>query len=137
MQTRRMGRTGLNVTPICFGGNVLGWTTDRARSFDVLDTFVAGGGNFIDTADVYSRWAPGHVGGESEVILGDWMHERGNRHTLIVATKVGMRMGEGANDEGLSRLRIVKCVEDSLRRLKTDYIDLYQSHADDLNTPLD
>lgn len=137
MQTRRMGRTGLNVTPICFGGNVLGWTTDRARSFDVLDTFVAGGGNFIDTADVYSRWAPGHVGGESEVILGDWMQERGNRHSLIVATKVGMRMGDGPNDEGLSRLRIVKCVEDSLRRLKTDYIDLYQSHADDLNTPLD
>ena len=137
MQTRRMGRTGLYVTPICFGGNVLGWTTDQQRSFDVLDTFVAGGGNFIDTADVYSIWAPGHVGGESERILGDWMQARNNRNSLIIATKVGMRMDDGPNGEGLSRYRIIKHVEDSLKRLKTDYIDLYQSHADDLNTPLD
>jgi aryl-alcohol dehydrogenase-like predicted oxidoreductase len=132
-----MGRTGLYVTPICFGGNVLGWTTDQQRSFDVLDTFVAGGGNFIDSADVYSRWAPGHVGGESERILGDWMQARNNRTNLIIATKVGMRMDDGPNGEGLSRYRIIKHVEDSLTRLKTDYIDLYQSHADDLNTPLD
>ena len=137
MQTRRMGRTGLYVTPICFGGNVLGWTTDQQRSYDVLDTFVAGGGNFIDSADVYSRWAPGHVGGESERILGDWMQARNNRSSLIIATKVGMRMDDGPNGEGLSRYRIIKHVEDSLMRLKTDYIDLYQSHADDLNTPLD
>ena len=137
MQTRRMGRTGLYVTPICFGGNVLGWTTDQQRSYDVLDTFVAGGGNFIDSADVYSRWAPGHVGGESERILGDWMQGRNNRSSLIIATKVGMRMDDGPNGEGLSRYRIIKHVEDSLTRLKTDYIDLYQSHADDLNTPLD
>ena len=137
MQTRRMGRTGLYVTPICFGGNVLGWTTDQQRSYDVLDTFVAGGGNFIDSADVYSRWAPGHVGGESERILGDWMQTRNNRTNLIIATKVGMRMDDGPNGEGLSRYRIIKHVEDSLKRLKTDYIDLYQSHADDLNTPLD
>ena len=137
MQTRRMGRTGLYVTPICFGGNVLGWTTDQQRSFEVLDTFVAGGGNFIDSADVYSRWAPGHVGGESERILGDWMQARNNRSSLIIATKVGMRMDDGPNGEGLSRYRIIKHVEDSLTRLKTDYIDLYQSHADDLNTPLD
>ncbi|MFM2309272.1 MAG: hypothetical protein RLY87_1393 [Chloroflexota bacterium] len=137
MQTRRMGRTGLYVTPICFGGNVLGWTTDQQRSFEVLDTFVAGGGNFIDTADVYSIWAPGHVGGESERILGDWMQARNNRNSLIIATKVGMRMDDGPNGEGLSRYRIIKHVEDSLKRLKTDYIDLYQSHADDLNTPLD
>lgn len=137
MQTRRMGRTGLYVTPICFGGNVLGWTTDQQRSFEVLDTFVAGGGNFIDSADVYSRWAPGHVGGESERILGDWMQARNNRSSLIIATKVGMRMDDGPNGEGLSRYRIIKHVEDSLKRLKTDYIDLYQSHADDLNTPLD
>ena len=137
MQTRRMGRTGLYVTPICFGGNVLGWTTDQQRSYDVLDTFVAGGGNFIDSADVYSRWAPGHVGGESERILGDWMQARNNRTSLIIATKVGMRMDDGPNGEGLSRYRIIKHVEDSLTRLKTDYIDLYQSHADDLNTPLD
>ena len=137
MQTRRMGRTGLYVTPICFGGNVLGWTTDQQRSYDVLDTFVAGGGNFIDSADVYSRWAPGHVGGESERILGDWMQARNNRSSLIIATKVGMRMDDGPNGEGLSRYRIIKHVEDSLKRLKTDYIDLYQSHADDLNTPLD
>jgi len=132
-----MGRTGLYVTPICFGGNVLGWTTDQQRSYDVLDTFVAGGGNFIDSADVYSRWAPGHVGGESERILGDWMQARNNRTNLIIATKVGMRMDDGPNGEGLSRYRIIKHVEDSLKRLKTDYIDLYQSHADDLNTPLD
>ena len=132
-----MGRTGLYVTPICFGGNVLGWTTDQQRSYDVLDTFVAGGGNFIDSADVYSRWAPGHVGGESERILGDWMQARNNRTSLIIATKVGMRMDDGPNGEGLSRYRIIKHVEDSLKRLKTDYIDLYQSHADDLNTPLD
>jgi aryl-alcohol dehydrogenase-like predicted oxidoreductase len=132
-----MGRTGLYVTPICFGGNVLGWTTDQQRSFEVLDTFVAGGGNFIDTADVYSIWAPGHVGGESERILGDWMQARNNRNSLIIATKVGMRMDDGPNGEGLSRYRIIKHVEDSLKRLKTDYIDLYQSHADDLNTPLD
>lgn len=137
MQTRRMGRTGLYVTPICFGGNVLGWTTDQQRSYNVLDTFVAGGGNFIDSADVYSRWAPGHVGGESERILGDWMQARNNRTNLIIATKVGMRMDDGPNGEGLSRYRIIKHVEDSLTRLKTDYIDLYQSHADDLNTPLD
>ena len=137
MQTRRMGRTGLYVTPICFGGNVLGWTMDQQRSYDVLDTFVAGGGNFIDSADVYSRWAPGHVGGESERILGDWMQARNNRNSLIIATKVGMRMDDGPNGEGLSRYRIIKHVEDSLKRLKTDYIDLYQSHADDLNTPLD
>ena len=137
MHTRRMGRTGLYVTPICFGGNVLGWTTDQQRSFEVLDTFVAGGGNFIDSADVYSRWAPGHVGGESERILGDWMQARNNRTSLIIATKVGMRMDDGPNGEGLSRYRIIKHVEDSLKRLKTDYIDLYQSHADDLNTPLD
>jgi aryl-alcohol dehydrogenase-like predicted oxidoreductase len=103
----------------------------------VLDTFVAGGGNFIDSADVYSRWAPGHVGGESERILGDWMQARNNRTNLIIATKVGMRMDDGPNGEGLSRYRIIKHVEDSLTRLKTDYIDLYQSHADDLNTPLD
>jgi aryl-alcohol dehydrogenase-like predicted oxidoreductase len=98
---------------------------------------VAGGGNFIDSADVYSRWAPGHVGGESERILGDWMQARNNRTNLIIATKVGMRMDDGPNGEGLSRYRIIKHVEDSLTRLKTDYIDLYQSHADDLNTPLD
>jgi aryl-alcohol dehydrogenase-like predicted oxidoreductase len=98
---------------------------------------VAGGGNFIDSADVYSRWAPGHVGGESERILGDWMQARNNRSSLIIATKVGMRMDDGPNGEGLSRYRIIKHVEDSLKRLKTDYIDLYQSHADDLNTPLD
>jgi aryl-alcohol dehydrogenase-like predicted oxidoreductase len=110
---------------------------DQQRSYDVLDTFVAGGGNFIDSADVYSRWAPGHVGGESERILGDWMQARNNRTSLIIATKVGMRMDDGPNGEGLSRYRIIKHVEDSLKRLKTDYIDLYQSHADDLNTPLD
>lgn len=130
-----MGRTGLKVSPICFGGNVLGWTTDERASFEVLDAYVEGGGNFIDTADSYSRWVPGHAGGESETVLGNWMRERGNRAQLIVATKVGNPMGDGPNDRGTSRARIMDSVEGSLRRLQTDYIDLYQAHTDDRDTP--
>ncbi len=137
MNTRRFGRTGLEVSPLCFGGNVFGWTIDEPTSFAVLDAFVARGGNFIDTADVYSRWAPGHQGGESEAILGNWMHARGNRHSTIIASKIGMEMGSGPNMRGLSRQRIVRGVEDSLQRLQTDYIDIYQSHADDPHTPQD
>ena len=134
---RKMGRTGLKVAPICFGGNVLGWTTDERTSFDVLDAYVAGGGNFIDSADSYSRWVPGHVGGESETVLGNWMQARGNRTQIVVATKVGNPMGSGPNDRGTSRGRIMNSVEGSLRRLQTDYIDLYQAHIDDRDTPLE
>ncbi len=137
MEMRKLGRTGLKVAPLCLGGNVFGWTIDEAVSFQVLDAYVEGGGNFIDTADVYSRWAPGHVGGESEVILGKWMQERQNRQSVIVATKVGAEMGKLPNQKGLSRWRIMEAVEASLKRLQTDYIDLYQSHIDDLDTPLD
>ena len=137
MDMRRMGRTGLKVAPICFGGNVLGWTTDERRSFEVLDAYVEGGGNFIDSADVYSRWAPGHTGGESEEVLGRWMKERGNRAQIVVATKAGSAMGDGPNERGLSRGYLMQAVEASLRRLQTDYIDLYQAHQDDRETPLD
>ncbi len=135
MEMRKMGRTGLKVAPICFGTNILGWTTDERQSFAVLDAYVEGGGNFIDTADSYSRWVPGHVGGESETILGKWMKERGNRGQVIVATKVGNPMGDGPNLRGTSRAHILNSVEGSLRRLQTDYIDLYQAHIDDRDTP--
>ena len=137
MQTRKLGRTGLQVTPLCFGGNVFGWTIDEPTSFKVLDAYAEAGGNFIDTADVYSRWASGNQGGESETVTGNWMAERGNRQAMIVATKVGSPMGDGPNEKGLSRGHIIAGVEASLRRLKTDYIDLYQSHIDDADTPLD
>jgi aryl-alcohol dehydrogenase-like predicted oxidoreductase len=137
VELRKMGRTGLKVAPICFGTNILGWTTDERQSFAVLDAYVEGGGNFIDTADSYSRWVPGHSGGESETILGEWMRERGNRHEVIIATKVGNPMGESPNLRGTSRNHIMNSVEGSLRRLQTDYIDLYQAHTDDRDTPQD
>src|SRR4051794_22222760 len=135
MLTRRLGRTDLDVSVLCFGGNVFGWTTDAAQSAAVLDAFMEAGGNFVDTADVYSRWVPGHQGGESEVILGQWMKDRGNRKDVIVATKLGSPMGEGK--QGLSKKYMVQAVEESLQRLQTDYIDLYQSHRDDQETPLE
>lgn len=135
MRMRQLGRTDLNVSVLCFGGNVFGWTTDAAQSAAVLDAFVDQGGNFVDSADVYSRWVPGNQGGESEVILGQWMKDRGNRASIVVATKLGSPMGEGKH--GLSRAYMMQAVEDSLRRLQTDYIDLYQAHRDDPNTPLD
>ena len=135
MLTRRLGRTDLDVSVLCFGGNVFGWTTDAAQSAAVLDAFMEAGGNFVDSADVYSRWVPGHTGGESEVILGQWMKDRGNRKDVIVATKLGSPMGEGK--QGLSRKYMVQAVEDSLTRLQTDYIDLYQAHRDDQETPLE
>src|SRR5262249_54857265 len=117
------------------GGNVFGWTVDEAASFRILDEFVAAGFNFIDTADVYSRFAPGNRGGESETIIGRWLQQRGNRDRVIIATKVGMKMGEGK--QGLSPQYIREAVEGSLGRLRTDYIDLYQSHVDDSATPLE
>ncbi|GCE19989.1 aldo/keto reductase [Dictyobacter kobayashii] len=135
MITRKVGRTELQVSALCFGGNVFGWTCDEPTSFSVLDTFVEGGGNFVDTADVYSAWVAGHSGGESETILGKWLNQRKNREQIIIATKVGSRMGNGA--QGLSRHNITKGVEDSLRRLQTDYIDLYQAHIDDQDVPLE
>jgi aryl-alcohol dehydrogenase-like predicted oxidoreductase len=134
MNLRQLGRSDLHVTPLCLGGNVFGWTIDEAASFDVLDAYLDMGGNFIDTADVYSSWAPGNTGGESEVILGKWMKARGNRDKVIIATKVGSQMPNGS---GLSKAWITQAVEDSLKRLQTDVIDLYQSHIDDSSTPLE
>ena len=130
MLKRKLGRTDLSVTPLCLGGNVFGWTADERSSFAVLDAYVDGGGNFIDTADTYS------VGG-SESILGRWMSTRKNRDRVILATKVGSHMGNDPNAHGLSRRYILEEVETSLKRLQSDFIDLYQAHRDDQNTPLD
>jgi aryl-alcohol dehydrogenase-like predicted oxidoreductase len=129
MIRRRLGRTELSVAPLCLGGNVFGWTADEQSSFAVLDAYIDGGGNFIDTADTYST-------GESESILGRWMSTRKNRSRVIIATKVGSRMGAGPNMQGLSQRYIMEEVEASLKRLQTDYIDLYQAHRDDPSTPL-
>jgi aryl-alcohol dehydrogenase-like predicted oxidoreductase len=134
MQHRKLGRSGLSIAPIVFGGNVFGWTADEATSFALLDAFVAGGFNCIDTADVYSRWAPGHTGGESETIIGKWLKRRGKRDDVIIATKVGSDMGDGK--KGLKAPYIAKAVEDSLKRLQTDHIDLYQEHFDDGEAPV-
>ena len=134
MQMRPLGRTGLEIAPLVFGGNVFGWTADEATSFSLLDRFVDAGLNAIDTADVYSRWAPGHRGGESEAIIGRWLRANpGKREKVLILTKVGMDMGE--DRKGLSPRWIERAVEDSLARLGTDRIDLYQSHADDAATP--
>jgi aryl-alcohol dehydrogenase-like predicted oxidoreductase len=135
MTTRTLGTSTLKVSPLCLGGNVFGWSADEKTSFAILDALVAAGFNFIDTADVYSRWAPGHHGGESETIIGNWLKRSGNRSKVIIATKVGMEMGP--NDKGLSKAYIFRAVERSLERLQTDYIDLYQSHQDDQTTPLE
>ena len=129
MQHRELGRSGLQTAPLVLGGNVFGWTADEAASFRVLDAFVAGGGNAIDTANVYSAWAPGHQGGESETVIGKWLKQRGRRDDVLIFTKVGMKMGDGR--QGLGKDYIRTAVEESLRRLQTDYIDLYQSHQDD------
>ena len=133
MQKRRLGRTGLQIAPLVFGGNVFGWTADAKTSFDILDRFVGAGFNTIDTADVYAAWAPGNKGGESETIIGDWMKSRGNREKIVVVTKVGSPMGEGK--KGLSAAYVAEAVEASLKRLQTDRIDLYLSHWPDAETP--
>lgn len=133
MRHRPLGNSGLTIAPLVFGGNVFGWTADRERSFDLLDAFVAAGFDAVDTADSYSRWVPGHAGGESETIIGDWLQARGGRDRIKLFTKVGSDMGQGHND--LSPGWIEKAVEDSLRRLRTDYIDLYQAHWPDPLTP--
>lgn len=135
MQTRTLGSSGISIVPLMLGGNVFGWTIDDNASFAVLDAFVDHGLNFIDTANVYSVWGPGHKGGESETILGQWFKRSGKRDEIILATKVGMKMGDGS--KGLAKKCILEAVEDSLTRLQTDYIDIYQSHEDDLGTPLD
>ena len=134
MQQRQLGRSGIMVAPLAFGGNVFGWTVNQAMSFRLLDAFVAGGFNLIDTADVYSRWKPGNTGGELETIIGAWLKARGGRERVIIATKLGSDMGDGK--KGLSRAYMLRAVEDTLRRLQTDYIDLYQSHRDDPDTPM-
>jgi aryl-alcohol dehydrogenase-like predicted oxidoreductase len=135
MQTRTLGTSSLQVVPLMLGGNVFGWTIDAPTSFAILDAFVDRGFNFIDTANVYSVWVPGHHGGESETILGQWFKQSGKRDKIILATKVGMKMGDGK--QGLGKQYILEAVEDSLKRLQTDHIDLYQSHKDDESTPID
>jgi aryl-alcohol dehydrogenase-like predicted oxidoreductase len=135
MQKRKLGRTGVEVPAIMLGGNVFGWTVNEADSFRLLDAAFDAGLNFIDTADVYSKWIPGHVGGESETILGKWFTRSGKRDQVFIATKVGMDMGDGR--QGLAPKYIAEAVEASLRRLQTDRIDLYQSHKDDEKTPLE
>ncbi|MBO9678233.1 aldo/keto reductase [Paenacidovorax monticola] len=134
MQLRALGRSGLQVSPLCFGGNVFGWTVDEATSFALLDAWVDAGFNFIDTADVYSRWVPGHAGGESESVIGKWLQRSGKRAQVVIATKVGKDMGDGK--VGLRPEYIRQAVDASLQRLQTDYIDLYQSHDDDQSVPL-
>src|SRR3954451_10147876 len=135
MELRRLGQSSLDVPPITFGCNVFGWTVDEKASFALLDAWLDAGFNFLDTADVYSRWHPGNNGGESETIIGSWMKARGNRDKVIIATKLGIEMGPGK--KGLSRAYMQQAVEDSLRRLQTDRIDLYQSHRDDPETPIE
>ncbi|MBA4014300.1 MAG: alcohol dehydrogenase [Phenylobacterium sp.] len=132
MELRKLGKSDLKVAPLVLGGNVFGWTADEATSFKLLDAFVAGGFNMVDTADVYSRWAPAG-GGASETVIGKWLAQGGKRDKIVLATKLGSEMGEGM--KGLSAKYMVEAVEASLKRLQTDYIDLYQSHRDDPDTP--
>ncbi len=135
MVMRKLGNSGLEVAPWALGGNVFGWTADEATSFKLLDAFVDAGLNLVDTADVYSKWIPGHTGGESETVIGNWLAKSGKREKVLIATKLGVEMGPG--ETGLSRAYIMKAVERSLARLKTDHIDLYQAHRDDDKTPME
>ncbi|MDN0073771.1 aldo/keto reductase [Crenobacter sp. SG2303] len=135
MDYRKLGKTDLDVAPLAFGGNVFGWTLDETAAFRLLDEMVDVGLNFIDTADVYSSWVPGNQGGESETILGRWFKKGGKRKHIVLATKVGSEMAP--DQKGLSKAYIRKAIEASLRRLQTDYIDLYQAHLDDPATPLE
>jgi aryl-alcohol dehydrogenase-like predicted oxidoreductase len=138
MEYRNLGRTGIKVSELCLGTMQFGWTADEGESFEVLSASLDAGINFLDTADVYSRWAQGNPGGVAETIIGRWMKNSNiPRDNLVIATKVRGRMGEGPNDEGLSRAHIMQAVEASLRRLDTDYIDLYQAHAYDETTPIE
>lgn len=135
MKKRQLGKSAIEVAPLMLGGNVFGWTVDEAASFKILDAFVASGLSFIDTADSYSTWVPGHKGGESETIIGNWIRRSGKRDKVVIATKVGSEIpGQG---KGLSKAWIMRQAEGSLKRLQTDTIDLYQSHRDDPNTPVE
>ena len=135
MKKREIGKSGIEVAPLMLGGNVFGWTADEATSFKILDAFVAAGLDFIDTADSYSTWVPGHQGGESETIIGNWFKRSGKRDKVVIATKVGSEIpGQG---KGLSKAWIMRQAEGSLQRLQTDHIDLYQSHRDDPSTPVE
>jgi aryl-alcohol dehydrogenase-like predicted oxidoreductase len=133
MKKRKLGNSGLEVWPLCFGGNVFGWTVDEKLAFNLLDAFVGAGFNFVDTADIYSKWIPGNKGGESEAIIGKWFKSAGRRKDVVLATKVGFEMTP--DKKGLSKKHILESVNDSLKRLQTDYIDLYQSHTDDETVP--
>lgn len=135
MQLRKLGSTDLEIAPLVLGGNVFGWTADKETSFAILDAYLDAGFNAVDTADVYNRYAPGLVGGESETVIGEWMNDRGVRDRMIVITKGGLPMGEGM--EGLSRDYLPKACEASLKRLQTDYIDVYMSHRGDPDTPIE
>jgi aryl-alcohol dehydrogenase-like predicted oxidoreductase len=137
MEYRSVGRTGLKVSELCLGTMQFGWTADETTAREILDAFYEAGGNFVDTADIYSSWAPGNPGGVAEEILGRWMEDRRNRRQIVLATKVHGRMWAGPNGEGLGRKHIMEAVEDSLRRLRTSYIDLYQAHHDDPTTPIE
>ena len=133
---KELGRSGLQVSPLAFGGNVFGWTADPAQSFRLLDAWLEAGFNFVDTADVYSRWVPGHQGGESETLIGQWLAQGGGRRERVVlATKVGMDLGEGR--VGLRPAHIRQSIDASLKRLRTDHVDLYQSHQDDADVPIE
>jgi aryl-alcohol dehydrogenase-like predicted oxidoreductase len=134
VKTRKLGNSGLEVSTLMLGGNVFGWTVDEPLGLKILDAFVDAGLNFIDTADIYSTWVPGHAGGESETMIGRWLQQSGKRSKVVLATKVGMQMPAG---KGLKKAYIFQAVEDSLRRLQIDHIDLYQSHEDDASTPLE
>ncbi|WP_277014107.1 aldo/keto reductase [Flavobacterium lindanitolerans] len=135
MEKRQLGNTDLHIYPVAFGGNIFGWTLEEKKSFEILNGFTEAGFNFIDTADVYSRWALGNTGGESERIIGKWLKEKKNRHNIVLTTKVGSDMGDGK--KGLKKQYILKAVEASLQRLGTDYLDLYQTHFDDVETPVE
>jgi len=137
MDHRILGPTGLDVSVICLGTMHFKWTTDEATSYAVLDAFFEAGGNFIDTADIYSNWAPGLSGGEAETLVGNWMKRKGNRDKIVVATKVRGKMWDGPDGEGLSRAHVMRAVEDSLRRLQIDHIDLYQAHWPDKDVALE
>jgi aryl-alcohol dehydrogenase-like predicted oxidoreductase len=133
MQQRQLGRSGISIAPLMVGANVFDWTIDKAMSFKVLDAFVDNGVNGIDTANAYSIWAPGHKGGESETVIGEWLKASGKRNKVVIATKAGMDLGDGV--KGLSRKALTRALDDSLRRLQVDAIDLYQAHVDDMDTP--
>jgi aryl-alcohol dehydrogenase-like predicted oxidoreductase len=139
MHYRTLGHTGLKVSELCLGTMQFGWTTDEKNAVEVMDAFVAAGGTFIDTADIYTMWGPRGLAaaGESEEIIGRWMKARRNRADVVLATKVRGKMWEGPDGEGLSRARVMRCCEDSLRRLQVDHLDLYQCHWVDLDTPID